>query len=360
MTSTPPRAARSVAIETTSGIARPSACGQAITSTVIVRTTASSGWPSSVQTIAVIDGGAEREPEQPAGRRSARRCARDDEFCASATSRWMPASAVSSPTAVTSTRRPESVATVPATTGSPGPRRTGRDSPVIIDSSTSAVPSTTWPSAGTRPPGRTTTTSPTPQVGRATGHDVRRRPTRSASSGSSAASESSADVVCASERISIQWPSSMITIRSASSHQKSSCVVEQAEARAQRRDERDRDREPDEQHHAGLARPQLATAPVRNGRPPQTYMTVPSTGEIHATPGRRAGVAEDRREHARKRDDRDREDEHDPEQPAELADVVAVAAVAAVLGVGVVSGVRVVCGLIDLSHGAHHIPHGGR
>ena len=47
---------------------------------------------------------------------SASRCARDDEFCASVTSRWMPASAVSSPTAVTSTRRPESVATVPATT----------------------------------------------------------------------------------------------------------------------------------------------------------------------------------------------------------------------------------------------------
>ncbi len=32
---TPPRAARSVAIETTSGIAKPSACGQAITSTVM-------------------------------------------------------------------------------------------------------------------------------------------------------------------------------------------------------------------------------------------------------------------------------------------------------------------------------------
>ena len=26
------------------------------------------------------------------------------------------------------------------------------------------------------------------------------------------------------------------------------------------------------------------TAPLRKGRPPQTYMTVPSTGEIHATP----------------------------------------------------------------------------
>ena len=57
---------------------------------------------------------------------SASRCARDEEFCASVTSRWMPASAVSSPTALTLTRRPESVATVPATTRSPTPRRTGR------------------------------------------------------------------------------------------------------------------------------------------------------------------------------------------------------------------------------------------
>ena len=27
------------------------------------------------------------------------------------------------------------------------------------------------------------------------------------------------------------------------------------------------------------------TAPVRNGRPPHTYITVPSTGDTHATPG---------------------------------------------------------------------------
>ena len=39
---------------------------------------------------------------------------------------------------------------MPATTWSPGSFGTGRDSPVIIDSSTSAAPSTTSPSAGTR------------------------------------------------------------------------------------------------------------------------------------------------------------------------------------------------------------------
>ena len=83
LTSTPPRAARSVAIETTSGIARPRACGQAITSTVIVRTTASSGMPSSGPDDRGEHAGAESEPEQPAAARSAIRCAREVEFCAS-------------------------------------------------------------------------------------------------------------------------------------------------------------------------------------------------------------------------------------------------------------------------------------
>ena len=48
--STPDFAARSVEIAMTSGIARPKACGQAMTSTVTVRTTASSGLPMVVHT----------------------------------------------------------------------------------------------------------------------------------------------------------------------------------------------------------------------------------------------------------------------------------------------------------------------
>ncbi len=138
-----------------------------------------------------------------AAARSAIRWAREEEFWASATRRWMPARAVSSPTAVISTRSPESVATVPATTGSPISRRTGRDSPVIIDSSMLAVPDRIRPSAGILPPGRTITTSPSRNADGAT-VSVPSPVTRSASSGSSAANESRAEVVCASERISIQ------------------------------------------------------------------------------------------------------------------------------------------------------------
>ena len=63
--STPPRAARSVAMDTTSGIARPSACGQAITSTVMVRTTASSGWPRTPHDDGGDDRRSQGEPEQP-------------------------------------------------------------------------------------------------------------------------------------------------------------------------------------------------------------------------------------------------------------------------------------------------------
>ena len=215
---------------------------------------------------------------------SASRCARDDEFCASVTRRWMPASAVSSPTAVTLMRRPESVATVPATTRSPGPRDTGRDSPVTIDSFIAAVPSTISPSAGTLPPGRTTTRSPTRSCDGGT-RTSSSPSTRSASSGSSAASESSAELVCASDRISIQWPSSMITISSDSSHQKSSSWPSNPRLLPI-----------DDTNATVIANPIRSiipgarerislTAPVRNGRPPQTKITVPSTGDTHRMPG---------------------------------------------------------------------------
>ena len=93
-------------METTSGIARPSACGQAITSTVMVRTTASSGLPTMPQTTAVMTAAPNANQNSQPAAVSASRCARDEEFCASVTNRWMPASAVSSPTAVTLTRRP--------------------------------------------------------------------------------------------------------------------------------------------------------------------------------------------------------------------------------------------------------------
>ena len=95
-----------------------------------------------------------------------------------------------------------------------------RDSPVIMDSSTAALPVWIVPSAGIRPPERTSTTSPTASSARLT-VSVSVPRTRSAVSGSKAARASSALEAAPSARISSQWPRSMITISSASSHQKS-------------------------------------------------------------------------------------------------------------------------------------------
>ena len=108
---------------------------------------------------------------------------------------------------------------------------------------------------------------------------------RSASSGSSAARESSAEEVCARERISIQWPSSMITISSASSHQNSSSWWSRPRVA------------PQEDRNATVM-PRLISSiipgarerssespPVRKGRPPHAYMTVPRIGAIQPRPG---------------------------------------------------------------------------
>ena len=51
--------------------------------------------------------------------------------------------------------------TEPDSTGSPWRRSTGRDSPVIEDSSNQAVSTSSRPSTGTTSPGRTMTRSPT-------------------------------------------------------------------------------------------------------------------------------------------------------------------------------------------------------
>src|SRR5262249_50297956 len=102
----------------------------------------------------------------------------------------------------------ETSATVPAMTLAPWFFVTAFDSPVIIDSSTSAPPSTTSPSAGTRVPGRIRTISP----GRNwdTGTVWTSEPLmRSAVSGNKAPSALSAPRACAIARISSQCPRTM-------------------------------------------------------------------------------------------------------------------------------------------------------
>ena len=180
----------------------------------------------------------------------------------------MPANAVSSPVAVTLMRRPESVAMVPATTCSPSPRRTVFDSPVTIDSSMLALPSTIVPSAGTDAPGRTITTSPTSRSAGVT-FTTSSPSIFSASSGRSAASESRAEVVWARERISIQCPSSMMTTSSASSHQKFSPRSSKFRLAPQEEMKATVIASAISSIMPGLRERISETAPVKNGRPPQ-------------------------------------------------------------------------------------------
>ena len=132
----------------------------------------------------------------------------------------MPASAVCSPVPVTSMRREPGPLMVPAITFAPDSFRTGRDSPVIIDSFTSLDPSRTAPSAGILAPGRTSTMSPSRRSEMGT-VSVRSSTTRTAVSGSSFANSLTAPWAWEIDRISIQWPSTMIVTRVASSHHRS-------------------------------------------------------------------------------------------------------------------------------------------
>ena len=251
-----------------------------MTRTVIARTTASSGEPSSAHTTAVTTAAPSANQNSHPAARSAMRWALEEEFCASETSFWIPASAVSSPILVISTRRPESVAIVPATTLSPLSRRTVLDSPVIIDSSIEAEPSTILPSAGTEAPGRTTTTSPTSKSAGATG-TTSSPSTRSASSGKSAARLSRAELVWARERISSQCPSSMMTINKANSHQKSSWWSRRCRLAPQEARNATVIASPIRSIIPGLRDLISSMAPLRKGKPPQKYMTVPRIGETH-------------------------------------------------------------------------------
>ncbi len=126
--------------------------------------------------------------------------------CASATSRAICASAVSDPTLVArTTMRPETV-TVPPATSAPGTASIGTGSPVSIDWSTDATPSTTTPSVATLSPGRTTKRSPTATASTGTSTSTPPRSTR-ASCAPSSSSERIASLERLRARSSSQRPS---------------------------------------------------------------------------------------------------------------------------------------------------------
>ena len=109
--------------------------------------------------------------------------------------------------------------------------------------------------------------------------------TRSASSGSSSASACSAPRAWPTARISSQWPSSMITISAASSHQNSRSSRPEHRRRAGH--ERDGDRQRDQRHHPRLARAQLRHGP-RQERAPAVEEERSSRTPGRPPPGRRS------------------------------------------------------------------------
>ena len=191
------------------GVARPSASGQVMTTTVMANSSAS--WTSrptmKYQTTNVSVPPTSATSTSQNAARSARRWPGALEFCASWTSLTICASAVSEPTAVARARSVPFLLMVAPMSWSPAVFFTGRLSPVTVDSSTSLSPSSTTASTGTLEPGRMSSRSPTwtSAVGTSTGSPSRRT---TALGGARSSSARMASLAPPRARISNQWPSS--------------------------------------------------------------------------------------------------------------------------------------------------------
>ena len=149
------------------GVARPSAQGQEMTKTETACDRATAKSPGATKpnhatnvTSAIPMTTGTKTPAMLSARRSIGAL----ELVASSTKRMMPASVVSSPTAVARILNQPPVDTVAPVTESPTVLLTGTGSPVIADSSTDPSPSMTWPSTGIDCPALTTSISPTTTV----------------------------------------------------------------------------------------------------------------------------------------------------------------------------------------------------
>ena len=160
--SRPSWAPRPVPTRSASGVARPSAQGQAMISTETAALTANGPpLPSIAQKISVAIARTITVGTKIAEIRSASLWTGALPVWASSTSRAIWARAVSDPILVASTTSLPSALMLAPTTSSPASFSTGTDSPVRSDSSTEEAPSMTRPSVATFSPGRTTNLVPT-------------------------------------------------------------------------------------------------------------------------------------------------------------------------------------------------------
>ena len=160
----PARAPLPVPTMIESGVARPSAQGQAMISTATADTSASvnaGAGPATNQTAKVAIAIAITTGTKYAEIASASRWIGALDACACCTMRTICANMVSAPTLAARTRNEPVVLTVAPMTVSPARLVTGIDSPVTIDSSTADCPDRTVASTGIFSPGRMTISSPT-------------------------------------------------------------------------------------------------------------------------------------------------------------------------------------------------------
>ena len=144
------------------GVARPRAQGQEITSTATPEVSARSTDPVAIiQITAVTRAMTITTGTNTPATLSASLAMGALEDAASSTRRIIWAKVVSWPTRVARRVSTPDLLREAEITVSPGPLSTGMDSPVRADSSTLDAPSSTTPSTGTDAPGRTSTKSPT-------------------------------------------------------------------------------------------------------------------------------------------------------------------------------------------------------
>ncbi len=205
----PSWAPRPVPTISATGVARPSAQGQATISTATAAVKAAAAPPPTAsQTPSVAAARAITAGTKTADTRSASRWTGATPDCASVTRRAICERAVSAPTRVARTsRRPPALTVAPATS-SPGPTSTGTLSPVSSERSIAEEPASTTPSVAIRSPGRTRKRSPTRSSATGTCRSLPSSPRSDASLAPSSSSAVSAAPARRLARASSQRPAS--------------------------------------------------------------------------------------------------------------------------------------------------------
>ena len=283
LTSRPFRAPSEVEIAMTSGIARPRACGQAMTSTVAVRTSApfrvalqppedERDAPGGERDVEQDRGGAVGERLGPRRRRLGRRDHPHDPR-----QRRLLADG-GHPDAQAAAGGDRAGDDLVARLLRHRPRLAGDHRLVDV-----GRPSTTMPSAGTRAPGRTRTTSPTARA--ASGTVSVPSPVDPLGGVRQELGEGRQGAARLGDRAHLE-PVAEEHDRDEGRELPPDLDLEQAERAGPGRDEGDDDRERDEGHHPGLAVGAARPGPPRRKtRPPYRKTIVPRTGGMSAEPG---------------------------------------------------------------------------